>query len=54
MTRKDYELIARVLNTWSYLNDKPFWAVKFADELEKAYPNFNRERFIKAVTKKVV
>jgi hypothetical protein len=51
MSRKDYEMIVRVLNDPTlHLPDakRNALASRFADELQKDNPNFNRSRFMKA------
>jgi hypothetical protein len=50
MTRKDFVLIARVLNSCS-LNTMTRYALahSFADALATTNPNFDRGRFINAV-----
>lgn len=56
MTKKDFELIARVLDTVAnktYIGNEKLenvYAKKFADELEKVNPRFNREKFLQACT----
>lgn len=55
MTSKDFELIARVLRDPTlHLQDSKrlALAVRFADELGSINPNFDRERFIAAATRK--
>ncbi len=48
MTRKDYELLARVIaNAWYSSRDyKESIASDLADKLEADNPRFNRERFL--------
>lgn len=48
MTRKDYEMLARVIaNAWtSTKQDKASIANDLADELELDNPRFDRERFL--------
>lgn len=59
MTRKDFELIARVLNNSSEVMDEySFKALvdNFVEELQETNPNFNATRFAlaaKGMTKKV-
>lgn len=59
MTRKDFELIARVLNNSSEVMDEySFKALvdNFVEELQETNPNFNATRFTlaaKGMTKKV-
>lgn len=51
MTRKDFELIARVLkNSDEVLDDmaREALAEMFAAELANTNPNFDRDRFLKA------
>lgn len=53
MTRKDFELIAKVLRNADEVADEQTLealAEMFADELATTNPNFNRERFIAAST----
>lgn len=54
MTKKDYELIARVLRTAEIdgqVGLPPMDLIQaFADELEATSPRFERERFIAACT----
>ena len=48
MTRKDYELIAKVISTawYSSRNDKESVATGLADAFELDSPRFDRERFL--------
>lgn len=49
MTRKDYKLIAEVINNLGfYSGDVIDTAIKFADKLEVTYSNFDREKFLTA------
>lgn len=53
MTRKDYELIARVLRNSDEMIDEmalEALAENFADELADTNPRFDRARFISAAT----
>lgn len=53
MTRKDYELIARVLRNADEMIDEmalEALAENFADELAETNPRFDRARFISAAT----
>ena len=53
MTRKDYELIARVLRNSDEMIDEmalEALAENFADELADTNPGFDRARFISAAT----
>ncbi len=54
MTRKDFELIANVISsdlTFMPDNSKSHVALRFADKLEKANPNFDRKKFLAASLK---
>lgn len=56
MTRKDYELIARVLrNSGEMIDEMALEALaeNFADELADTNPRFDRDRFISASGVKV-
>lgn len=51
MSKKDYELIARVLRGFTFgidENEGELLAERFADELRATNPRFHRERFIAA------
>lgn len=52
MTRKDFELIARVIRaTANSAPEQARWAWAFAKELETTNPEFDRRRFFGAATK---
>ena len=48
MTKQDFELIARVLETVRYSADHEAIAERFADALARVNPRFDRARFLKA------
>ena len=58
MTKKDYEMLARLLNTAMLQAGKKQELVKFAlsltTELERENPAFSREKFAYACTKGLV
>lgn len=51
MTRKDYELLARVIRHLDLTHmQRGYVADQFADALLRTNPRFNRERFFDAAT----
>jgi hypothetical protein len=50
MTKKDYELIAGAIRTMYFVGDlkQRHVAERMADHLEKAYPKFDRQKFLTA------
>lgn len=48
MTKKDFELIARVIRRSNLSHGKSELAVRFANELQNTNPRFDRGRFIAA------
>ena len=49
MTKKDYTLIVKVLRSLPPIVTADVVATRFLLALEEAYPNFDREMFIKAL-----
>ena len=48
MSRKDFEMIARVIKTIEDENIRKETALNFANELQSVNPRFNVSRFVKA------
>jgi len=50
MTRKDFELIARIVKTIDDKDIRNATALNFANELKSVNPRFNAMRFVSACT----
>ena len=50
MTRKDFELIARVVQAIDDKDTRNATALNFANELKSVNPRFNATRFVSACT----
>ena len=51
MTRKDYKLIAGIINGFEDTNTRALIANSFALVFRQAYQNFNTDKFLEAATK---
>ncbi len=49
MTRKDYRQIAQVIRDYNFKVADPILGAVVADVLQKAFDNFNRDKFEKAL-----